>query len=115
MFYFRTRTTVQASCEKNSMEWRLRPVVPAATVTTRAKPYVQQQLARDLEVESAAMGQRCRSHKVLARCSDAIRCISCELQLCCCVADVRGGTVVGALLPISLSGNLRMVWVLIPQ
>ena len=35
-------------------------VVPAATVTTDAKPHGQQQLARDLEVERAAMGQRCR-------------------------------------------------------
>ena len=36
--------------------------------------------------------------KVSATCSDAIRCISCELQLCCCIADVRRGTpVVGAL------------------
>ena len=43
-----------------SMEWRLRRVVPAAAVTTHAKPHVQQQLARDLEVERAAMGQRCR-------------------------------------------------------
>ena len=42
------------------MEWRLRRVVPAATVTTHAKPHAQQQLARDLEVERAAMGQRCR-------------------------------------------------------
>ena len=41
------------------MEWRLRRVVPAATVTTRAKPHAQQQLARDLEVERAALGQRC--------------------------------------------------------
>ena len=40
------------------MEWRLRRVVPAAAVTTHAKPYAQQQLARDLEVERAAMGQR---------------------------------------------------------
>ena len=61
LFYFRTRTAVQASCEKhiNSMELRLHRV-PAATVTTRAKPHAQQQLARDLDVESAAMGQRCR-------------------------------------------------------
>ena len=43
-----------------SMEWRLRRVVPAAAVTTHAKPHAQQQLARDLEVERAAMGQRCR-------------------------------------------------------
>ena len=36
------------------MEWRLRRVVPAAAVTTHAKPHAQQQLARDLEVEPAA-------------------------------------------------------------
>ena len=48
------------SCEKHSMEWRLRRVVPAAAVTTHAKPHAQQQLARDLEVERAAMGQRYR-------------------------------------------------------
>ena len=35
-------------------------VVPAATVTTDAKPHGQQQLARDLEVERALMEQRCR-------------------------------------------------------
>ena len=33
------------------MEWRLRRVVPAAAVTTHAKPHAQQQLARDEEVE----------------------------------------------------------------
>ena len=42
------------------MEWRLRRVVPAAAVTTHAKPRAQQQLACDLEVERAAIGQRCR-------------------------------------------------------
>ena len=42
------------------MEWGLRRVVPAAAVTIHAKPHAQQQLARDLEVERAAMGQRCR-------------------------------------------------------
>ena len=35
--------------------------MPAATVTTGAKPHGQQQLARDLDVECALMGQRCRS------------------------------------------------------
>ena len=60
-FFFRTRTAVQASCEKHSMKWCLRRVESAATVTTDAKPHTQQQLARDLEVERAAMGQRCRS------------------------------------------------------
>ena len=51
---------VQASCENHSMEWRLRRVVPAAAVTTHVKPHAQQQLARDLEVERVAMGQRCQ-------------------------------------------------------
>ena len=46
------------------MEWRLpRVVVPAAIVTTRAKPHARQQLARDLEAERAAMGQRCRPQR----------------------------------------------------
>ena len=31
-----------------------------ATVTTGAKPHGQQQLARDVEVERAVKGQRCR-------------------------------------------------------
>ena len=35
-------------------------LVPAATVTTGAKPHGQQQLARYLEVERAVMGQRRR-------------------------------------------------------
>ena len=43
------------------MEWRLRRVVPAAAITSDAKPHAQQQLVRDLEVERAAMGQRCRT------------------------------------------------------
>ena len=38
-------------------------LVPAATVTTGAKPHGQQQLARDVEVERAVMGQRCRPQK----------------------------------------------------
>ena len=42
------------------MEWRLRRVVPATAVTTHAKPHARQQVARDIEVERAAMGQRCR-------------------------------------------------------
>ena len=46
------------------MEWRLHRVMPAAAVTTHAKPHAHQQLARDLEVERAAMGQRCRPQKL---------------------------------------------------
>ena len=45
------------------MGWGLRRVVPAAAVTTHAKPHVGQQLARDLEVERVAMGQRCTPHR----------------------------------------------------
>ena len=40
------------------MEWRLRRVVLAAAVASHAKPHAQQQLARDLEVERAAMGRQ---------------------------------------------------------
>ena len=35
--------------------------------------------------------------------SDAIRCISCEMQLCCCMPDVRGGTAVVGALYVELS------------
>ena len=45
------------------MDWRLRRVVPAAAVTTHAKPHAQQQLVRDLEVERAVMGQRYRPQR----------------------------------------------------
>ena len=73
------------------MEWSLRRVVPAAAVTTHAKPHPQQQLARDLEVERAAMGQRCRPQsfgEVRIR-SHVDDWISCELQLCCCTATKK--------------------------
>ena len=55
------------SCGKHCTEWRL----PAATVTTDAKPHSQQQVARDLEVERAVMGQRCRPQRFgeVQRCS----------------------------------------------
>ena len=91
------------------MEWRLRRVVPAAAVTTHAKPHAQQPLARDLEVERAAIGL-----KVSAMCSEAVRShvdgwISCELQLCCCRARKKAESDPAT----SLSGNLKMVWVLI--
>ena len=39
---------------------RLSQAVVKATVTTGAKPHGQQQLARNLEVERAVIGQRCR-------------------------------------------------------
>ena len=74
------------------MEWRRRRVVPAAAVTTHAQPHAQQQLARDLEVERAAMEQRCRpqSFAEVQRGNPQLRgWISVELQLCCCIADVR--------------------------
>ena len=49
-FLFRTRTAVQASCEKHS----------TGGVCPQRRPHAQQQLARDLEVERSVMGQRCR-------------------------------------------------------
>ena len=44
----------------NRSVWRLRREVPAAAVTTHAKPHALKQLARDVEVDRAAMAQRCR-------------------------------------------------------
>ena len=58
-------------------------------VTTGAKPHGQQQHARDLEVERAVMGQRCRPQSFG------------EVQRCYPLFFV------GHPLPISLSGNLR--------
>ena len=49
------------------MEWRLRRVVPAAAVTTHAKPHAQQQLARDLEVEPQSFGEVQRGNPQLRR------------------------------------------------
>ena len=72
-------------------------LVPAATVTTGAKPHGQQQLARDLEVERAVVGQRCRPQSFG------------EVQRCYPLFSfhILSTPVVGHPLPISLSGNLR--------
>ena len=71
--------------------------MPAATVTTGAKPHGQQQLARDLEVERAVIGQRCRPQSFG------------EVQRRYPLFFVPRTqySVVGHPLPISLSGNLR--------
>ena len=58
--YFPDRVIFEYPYSSTIMEWRLHLVVHAAAVTTHAMPHVQQQLARDLEVERAAMGQRCQ-------------------------------------------------------
>ena len=60
-------------------------VVPAATVTTDAKPHGQQQSARDLEVERAVMGQRCRPQRFgeVQRCSPLCF-LRTAAQCCCC-------------------------------
>ena len=95
------------------MEWRLRRVLPAAAVTTHAKRHAQQQLARDLEVDRAAMGHRCRPQSV----GEVQRgnphhidgWISCELQLYRCTATKKAESEPAT----SLSGNLKMVWVLV--
>ena len=51
------------SYSSTSMDWGLCRVVPAAAVTTHAKPHAQQQLAGDLEVQRAAIGRRCRPQR----------------------------------------------------
>ena len=48
--YFPDRVIFRYPYSSTSMEWGLRRVVPAAAVTTHAKPRAQQQLARDLGV-----------------------------------------------------------------
>ena len=58
--FFPERVIFRYPYRSTSMGWGLRRVVPAATVTTHAKPHAQQQLALDLETKRAAMGQRCR-------------------------------------------------------
>ena len=64
-------------------------MVPAATVTTDAKPHGQQQLARDLEVERALMGQRCRpqSFGEVQRCNPLCF-LSTAAQYCCSWASL---------------------------
>ena len=71
--------------------------MPAATVTTGTKPHGQQQLARDLEVERAVMGQRCQPQSFG------------EVQRCYHLFSfhILSTPVVGHPLPISLSVNLR--------
>ena len=60
-------------------------LVPEATVTTGAKPHGQQQLARDLEVEHAVMGQRCRPQSFggMQRCNPLCFLLT-AAQYCCC-------------------------------
>ena len=60
-------------------------VVPAVTATTDAKPHGQQQLARDLEVERAVMGQRCRPENFgeVQRCNPLCFLLT-AAQYCCC-------------------------------
>ena len=91
--YFPDRVIFRYPYSSTSMEWGLRRVVPAAAVTTHAKLHAQQQLARDLEVERAAMGQRCRprSFDEVQRGNPQPRrwLDSCELQLCCCTAKKK--------------------------
>ena len=68
--FFSFVSVLQYNHVRHSTEWRL----PAATVTTDAKPHSQQQLERDLEVKRAVMGQRCRPQS-FGEVSDAIRCV----------------------------------------
>ena len=76
-FYVPVRVVFSYPYSSTSMVWVLRRVVPAAAVTTHAKPHAQQQLARDLEVERAAPSAlpwgSAVGLKVSVRCSEAIR------------------------------------------
>ena len=63
--------------------------MPAATVTTDAKPHGQQQLARDVEVERAVMAQRCRpqSFGEVQRCNPLCLLLT-AAQYCCSWASL---------------------------
>ena len=65
-------------------------LVPAATVTTDAKPHGQQQLARDPEVERAVMGQRCRpqSFGEVQRCNPLYFLLTAAQYSCCSWASL---------------------------
>ena len=96
------------------MEWGLRRVVPAAAVTTHAKPHARQQLALDLEVERAGMRQRCRPHRFRRGAarqffSHVDGWISAELQLSCWTATTKAESEAET----SMFGNSKMVCVLI--
>ena len=56
-FTFPDRVICRYSYGSTSLEQGLRRVVPAAVATTQAKPHAQQQLAHELEVGRAAVGQ----------------------------------------------------------
>ena len=58
--FFTFRVIFSYPYSSTSMSRGHRRVVPAAAVTTHAKPHAQKQPSRDLEVERTAMGQRCR-------------------------------------------------------
>ena len=86
------------------MKWRLRRVVPAAAVTTHAKSHAQQQLARDLEVERAVMGQRCRPRRGAARQSAATPMAGFLLNFSSAALELE--TKAESEPPTSLAGNL---------
>ena len=50
-FYITDRVIFGYPYGSTIMVWRLRRLVPAAAVTTHAKPHAQERPARDLEVE----------------------------------------------------------------
>jgi len=61
--FFTFRVIFSYPYSSTSMSRGLRRVVPAAAVTTHAKPHAQQQPPRGLEVERTIMGQHCRPQR----------------------------------------------------
>ena len=87
------------------MEWRLRRVVPAAAVTTHAKPHAQQQLARNLEMAASKFRRgAARQSAATSMAGFLVNCSSAAVELKE-KAESEPAT--------SLSGNVKMVWVLI--
>ena len=91
-------------------------VVPAATVTTDAKPHGQQQLARDLEVERAGMGQRCRpqSFGEVQRCNPLCFLLTAAQYCCCSWATLTDQLVRKFNDRLCINTTMKKVFILVP-
>ena len=90
-------------------------VVPAATVTTDAKPHGQQQLARDVEVERAVMGQRCRpqSFGEVQRCNPLCFLLT-AAQYCCSWASLTDQLVRKFKDSLGINTTMKIFFIFVP-
>ena len=90
-------------------------VVPAATVTTDAKPHGQQQLARDLEVERAVMGQRCRPQSFgEVQLCNPLYFFSTAAQYCCSWASLTDQLVRKFKDSLGINTTMKILFIFVP-